>query len=163
MHQNTKISAETIKNTKPIRTIGLIFLIFLFLAGCVSLFPYIVRRTLNVSTDSLAVTAFCFLFLCVAIIRYKPQLKSEKTARLLCIVPFVGFLLSLIAEYLYPYGHPSVAALISLAFAFLNLFVIPAILIALSITWLKADNKIFVISGFGYALISSLYSFSIFA
>ena len=151
------------KNMKLRRAIGLFFLIILFLFGFVSLFPYIVRRTLNVSTDSMAVTVFCFLFLCVAFLGYKPQLKSGKISRLLCIVPFLGFLLSLIAEYVFPHGHPSAAALISLAFGFLNLVFIPAILTALSISWLKFENKIYVISGFAYVLVSSLYSFSIFA
>ena len=155
--------SEQCKNTKLKRTIGLIFLIILFLFGFISLFPYIVRRTLNVSTDSMAVTAFCFLFLCVAFFGYKPQLRSGKISRLLCIVPFIGFLLSLIAEYFFPHGHPSAAALISLAFGFLNLVLIPAILTILSISWLKVENKIYVILGFTYVLVSSLYSFSIFA
>ena len=149
------------KNTKLKRTISLIFLIILFLVGFVALFPYIVRRTLNISTDSMAITAFGFLFLCLAFWGFKPQLRSGKISRLLCIVPFTGFLLSLIAEYLFPNGHPSADALISLAFGLLNLVFIPAILTTLSISWLKDENKIYVISGFIYGLVSSLYSFSI--
>ena len=50
---------KLVKNKKQRRAISLISLIILFLIGFVSLFPYIVRRTLNVSTDSMAVTAFC--------------------------------------------------------------------------------------------------------
>jgi hypothetical protein len=154
---------EPRKNRKLKKTIGFIFLIILFLVGFVSLFPYIVRRTLNISTDSMAVTAFCILFLCVAFYGYKPQLKSGKLSRLFCIVPFLGFLLALTAEYLFPHGAPSVADFISLAFGFLNLVFIPAILTTLSISWFKDENKIYVISGFIYVLVLSLYSFSIFA
>ena len=155
------MSSEQYKNTKPRRIAGLILLIILFLIGFISLFPYIVHRTLNVTTDSMAVTAFCFLFLCVAFFGFKPQLKSGKISRQLCIVPFIGFFLSLIAEYFLPHGCPSVADLISLAFGFLNLIFIPAILISLSISWLKVENKMYVISAFIYVLVSSLYSFSI--
>lgn len=162
-NQDREMSLEPRKNRKLKRTISLIFLLLLFLIGFVSLFPYIVRRTLNVSTDSMAVTAFCILFLCVAFFRYKPQLKFGKISRLLCIVPFAGFLLSLIAEYLFPHGAPSAADFISLAFGFLNLVFIPAILTTLSISWLKVESKIYVIAGFIYVLVSSLYSFSIFA
>jgi hypothetical protein len=45
----------------------------------------------------------------------------------------------------------------------LNLFFMPAILTTLSISWLNFENKIYVISGFIYVLVSSLYSFAIFA
>ena len=85
--------------------------------------------------------------------------KPRRIISLICLI--ILFLFGFVS--LFPYGHASAADLISLAFAFLNLFIIPVILIALSISWLKVDNKIYVISGFDYTLISSLYSFSIFA
>jgi len=155
--------AKKFRDTKLGRTIILIILVILFLIGFLLLFPYVVYRTLNISTDSLAITAFCFLFLCVANFWYKPYLKSGKISRLLCIVPFLGFLLSLIAEYIFPPAAPSAADFISLTYGLLNLFIMPAILISLSISLLKFENMIYVISGFIYVLVSSVYSIAILA
>ena len=157
------MSAKTFRNTRLGRTIILIILAIIFFIGFLLLFPYVVYRTLNISTDSLAITAFCFLFLCVVNLLYKPHLKSGKISRLLCIIPFLGFLLSLIAEYIFPPVAPSAADFISLAFGLLNLFIMPAILISLSISLLKFENMIYVISGFIYVLVSSAYSIAILA
>lgn len=154
---------KTFIDTRIGRAIILIILVILFFIAFLLFFPYVVHRTLNMSTDSLAITAFCFIFLCVVHFFYKPHLKSGKISRLLCIIPFLGFLLSLIAEYIFPPVAPSAADFISLAFGLLNIFIIPAILICLSISLLKYENMIYVILGFIYVLVAGVYGIAILA